>query len=79
MAHIDPTSSSGQAYIADHLGAIYDEDRLADFLGDLHHCGECGELFTSDKDTDYGENDERVCIECCCADNEDRFFSRLGR
>ena len=76
--HIDPTTPEGAAYVADHLGAIYDEDRLADFLGDLHHCGECGELFTSDKDTDYGENNERVCKSCACGINQSIRFRRAG-
>ena len=30
-------------------------------------------------DTGYGENHDRVCIDCCIEDNEDRFFARLGR
>ena len=78
--HIDPTSTEGAAYIADHLGATYDADAYEAFLeSDLHQCDECGEMFTSTKDTDYGENNDRVCKSCCCEDNEDRFFSRLGR
>jgi hypothetical protein len=76
--HLDPTTPEGQAYIVDHLGAIYDEDRLADFLGDLHHCGECGDVFTDAKDTDYGENNERVCKSCACGINQSIRFRRAG-
>lgn len=73
---IDPTSPEGQAYIADHLGATYDADDYAAFLeSDLHACDECGELFTVKQDTDYGENNDRLCRTCCIEGNEDRFFA----
>lgn len=79
MAHIDPTSPEGLAYIADHLGATYDADDFAAFLeSDLHQCDECGELFTSDKDTDYGENNDRVCKSCACGINQSIRFRRAG-
>lgn len=76
---LDPTTTEGAAYIADHLGATYDETRLADFLDGLHHCDECGDVFTEASDTGYGENKSRVCRTCCVEANEDRAFARLGR
>jgi len=76
---LDPTTTEGAAYIADHLGETYDEDRLADFLAGLSHCDECGDVFTEASDTGYGENKSRVCRTCCIEGNEDRFFARLGR
>ena len=71
MAHIDPHTPEGQAYIADHLGASYDADEYTAFLeSDLHQCDECGELFTTDTDTDFGENNERLCKSCCIGVNQ---------
>jgi len=78
--HLDPTTDEGRAYIADYLGATYDADELADFIGDnLHACDDCGELFTTEHDTDYGWNNERVCKECACGASEDRRFAGIGR
>jgi len=53
--HLDPTTPEGAAYIADHLNDI----------DGLHYCGDCDDVFSDAKDTDYGVNNERTCKRCC--------------
>lgn len=71
--HLEPTSTIGQQWIADHA---------PDFEGDVDwllndgtfRCGECDEPFTDASDLGYGENRDRICRECCIEANHDRRF-----
>ena len=65
---IDPASTEGRAYIADHLGPTYDADDFAAFLeDDLIRCVSCERLFTHRYDFDLDAIDcdgVWVCEEC---------------
>ena len=63
MAHIDPHSPEGAAYLADHLA---DGFPLEDVIHDeLTTCEICGRHFTDfDADFDHDADGVRMCWDC---------------
>jgi len=80
MAHMDPNTPEAIAFVADYLDPLNPAYTASDVLHDwAFHCEDCDAAFSEASDVGYGENNDRLCRECCEGANAARFFSRSDR